>query len=124
MRKSKKTRLVSSLTQQKRLVRRPLLLANFGEEGRPKPIILNINKEVLAETIGATRSRVRCFMNEFRDFGFIAYNGKFEIHCSLLRVVLSNWGRRSESHLQNQNAKTARTYLKITNGCRSAINVG
>jgi CRP/FNR family transcriptional regulator, cyclic AMP receptor protein len=29
-------------------------------------------------------------MNKFRDLGFIAYNGKLEVHTSLLSVVLSD----------------------------------
>ena len=40
------------------------------------------------EVIGATRSRVSFFMNKFRKLGFIEYNGKLEVHNSLLNVVL------------------------------------
>jgi CRP/FNR family transcriptional regulator, cyclic AMP receptor protein len=36
----------------------------------------------------ATRSRVSFFMNKFRELGFIEYNGKLEVHNSLLNVVL------------------------------------
>jgi CRP/FNR family transcriptional regulator, cyclic AMP receptor protein len=73
---------------EKRLARVLLLLANFGKEGRPEPIVPSINQEMLAEMIGTTRSRVNFFMNKFRDLGFIAYNGKLEVHTSLLSVVL------------------------------------
>ena len=38
--------------------------------------------------IGTTRSRVSFFMNKFRKLGFIEYNGKLEVHNSLLNVVL------------------------------------
>ena len=38
--------------------------------------------------IGTTRSRVNHFMNKFRGFGFIDYNGTMEVHSSLLNVVL------------------------------------
>jgi hypothetical protein len=38
--------------------------------------------------IGTTRSRVSFFMNKFRKLGYIDYNGKLEIHNSLLNVVL------------------------------------
>jgi len=34
------------------------------------------------------RSRVSFFMNKFRKLGFIEYNGKLEIHNSLLNVIL------------------------------------
>jgi CRP/FNR family cyclic AMP-dependent transcriptional regulator len=75
---------------EKRLARALLVLANFGREGRPEPIIKGISQEVLAEMIGSTRSRVNQFMNKFRDLGFISYNGKLEIHASLLSVVLND----------------------------------
>ena len=38
--------------------------------------------------IGTTRSRVSFFMNKFRKKGFIDYNGKIEVHRSLLDAVL------------------------------------
>jgi hypothetical protein len=38
--------------------------------------------------IGTTRSRVSFFMNKFRNLGLIDYNGRIEIHTSLLNVVL------------------------------------
>jgi hypothetical protein len=65
-----------------------LLLANFGKEGQPEPIIAKVSQEALAEMIGTTRSRVSFFMNKFRKLGLIAYNGQIEIHSSLLNVVL------------------------------------
>ena len=65
-----------------------LLLANFGKEGRPEPIIAKVSQETLAEMIGTTRSRVSFFMNKFRNLGLIDYNGGIEIHSSLLNVVL------------------------------------
>jgi CRP/FNR family transcriptional regulator, cyclic AMP receptor protein len=74
---------------EKRLARVLLLLANFGKEGRPEPIIAKISQETLAEMIGTTRSRVSHFMNKFRQMGFIDYNGHLEVHSSLLSVVLS-----------------------------------
>jgi CRP-like cAMP-binding protein len=73
---------------EKRLARLLLLLANFGKEGRPEPIIAKITQETLAEMIGTTRSRVSFFMNKFRKLGFIDYNGGIEVHSSLLNVVL------------------------------------
>ena len=64
------------------------LLANFGKEGRPEPLIAKISQETLAEMIGTTRSRVSFFMNKFRQLGLIDYNGEIEVHSSLLNVVL------------------------------------
>src|ERR1700723_2599179 len=75
-------------SSEKRLARILLLLANFGKEGRPDPIIAKISQETLAEMIGTTRSRVSHFMNRFRELGLIDYNGHIEVHSSLLNVVL------------------------------------
>jgi CRP/FNR family cyclic AMP-dependent transcriptional regulator len=75
-------------SSEKRLARLLLLLANFGKEEAPEPIIAKISQETLAEMIGTTRSRVSFFMNKFRKLGFIDYNGGIEVHSSLLNVVL------------------------------------
>jgi CRP/FNR family cyclic AMP-dependent transcriptional regulator len=75
-------------SSEKRLARTLLLLANFGKEGRPEPIIAKITQEMLAEMIGTTRPRVSFFMNKFRKLGFIEYNGRLQVHSSLLSVVL------------------------------------
>jgi CRP-like cAMP-binding protein len=76
------------IPSEKRLARILLLLANFGKEGRPEPIITKISQETLAEMIGTTRSHVSFFMNKFRQLGLIDYNGQIEVHSSLLNVVL------------------------------------
>jgi len=77
-------------SSEKRLARLLLLLANFGKEGKPEPIIARISQETLAEMIGTTRARVSFFMNKFRKLGFIHYNGGIEVHSSLLNVVLND----------------------------------
>ena len=75
-------------SSEKRLARLLLLLANFGKDGAPQPIAAQVSQETLAEMIGTTRSRVSFFMNKFRKLGFITYNGKIEVHSSLLNAVL------------------------------------
>jgi CRP/FNR family transcriptional regulator, cyclic AMP receptor protein len=75
-------------SSEKRLARLLLLLANFGKDGSPQPIKVHVSQETLAEMIGTTRSRVSFFMNKFRKLGFISYNGKIEVHNSLLNAVL------------------------------------
>jgi CRP/FNR family transcriptional regulator, cyclic AMP receptor protein len=75
-------------SSEKRLARLLLLLANFGTEGKPEPIVGRFSQETLAEMIGTTRSRVSFFMNKFRKLGFIEYNGNLEVHNSLLNVIL------------------------------------
>ena len=72
-------------SSEKRLARLLLLLAHFGKEG---PINPNISQETFAEMIGTTRSRVSFFMSKFRKLGLINYNGKIEVHNSLLSAVL------------------------------------
>ena len=75
-------------SSERRLARLLLLLANFGKEGGGEPIAVTLSQETLAEMIGTTRSRVSFFMNKFRKKGFIDYNGKIEVHRSLLDAVL------------------------------------
>ena len=75
-------------SSEKRLARVLLLLANFGKEGKPEPVLAKMSQETLAEMIGTTRSRVSFFMNKFRKMGFIEYNGGLHVHSSLLNIVL------------------------------------
>ena len=58
-------------SSEKRLARLLLLLANFGKESKPIPVVAKISQETLAEMIGTTRSRVSFFMNRFRKMGFL-----------------------------------------------------
>jgi CRP/FNR family cyclic AMP-dependent transcriptional regulator len=75
-------------SSEKRLARALLLLANFGGEGEPEPILAKISQETLAEMIGTTRARVSHFMNKFRRLGLIDYNGHIEVKRALLDMVL------------------------------------
>jgi CRP/FNR family cyclic AMP-dependent transcriptional regulator len=75
-------------SSEKRLARALLLLANFGKNGKPEPVIPKISQETLAEIVGTTRARVSFFMNKFRRLGFVQYNGGLQVHSSLLNVVL------------------------------------
>jgi hypothetical protein len=71
------------------LARILLLLAEFGEPGKPEPFIPPITQETLAEMVGTTRSRVSFFMNRFRKLGLIEYNGVgIRVHRSLINVIL------------------------------------
>jgi CRP/FNR family transcriptional regulator, cyclic AMP receptor protein len=75
-------------SSEKRLARLLLLMANFGKEGKPVPVIAKISQETLAEMVGTTRSRINVFMNKFRQLGFVEYNGSMKVHSSLLSVIL------------------------------------
>ena len=77
-------------SSEKRLAQLLLLLANFGKEGKPEPILGKFSQEMLADMIGTTRSRVSHFMNKFRELGFISYNGTIEVHSALLTVLLND----------------------------------
>ena len=81
-------------SSEKRLARVLLLMANFGKEGAPEPVIPMISQETLAEIVGTTRSRVSFFMNRFRKLGFVHYSGQLtggmEVHSSLLNVILND----------------------------------
>ena len=93
---TRNSRVVADLVDQlfnsseKRLARTLLLLANFGKEGVPEPIMAKISQETLADMIGTTRARVSFFMNKFRKLGLIEYNGHLKVHSALLNVVLSD----------------------------------
>jgi CRP/FNR family cyclic AMP-dependent transcriptional regulator len=75
-------------SSEKRLARILLLMAEFGKPGERETFIPPITQETLAEMVGTTRSRVSFFMNRFRALGFISYNGRIQVHKSLLNVVL------------------------------------
>jgi len=75
-------------SSEKRLARILLIMAEFGKPGAPELYIPPVTQETLAEMIGTTRSRVSFFMNRFRKLGFISYNGRIQVHKSLLNVVL------------------------------------
>ena len=76
-------------SSEKRLARLLLLMANFGQDSKPIPLIAKMSQETLAEMIGTTRSRVSFFLNRFRELGFIEYDGDgMQVHSSLVSVVL------------------------------------
>ena len=75
-------------SSERRLARTLLLMANFGKDGEPEPLIPPVTQETLAEMIGTTRSRVSFFMNRFRKLGYIEYNGRIRVNRSLLNMVL------------------------------------
>jgi CRP/FNR family cyclic AMP-dependent transcriptional regulator len=75
-------------SSEKRLARILLLMSEFGAPGESVQRLPRISQETLAEMIGTTRSRVSFFMNRFRRMGFISYDGRIEVHKSLLNVIL------------------------------------
>jgi CRP-like cAMP-binding protein len=90
-------------SRERRLARLILLLAHFGKEGAREAILLDIILETLAEMIETTRSRVSFFMNKIRRLGLISYNGKIEVHNSLLNAVLHEKPEIERDHSTNKN---------------------
>lgn len=64
------------------------MLAHYGKEGKPEPVIPKISQDTLANMVGTTRSRVSFFLNKFRKLGVIHYEGRMELHSSLLNIIL------------------------------------
>jgi CRP/FNR family transcriptional regulator, cyclic AMP receptor protein len=95
-------------SSEKRLARLLLMMANFGKEGIPEPVIAKVSQETLAEMIGTTRSRVSFFMNKFRKLRFIDYNGHLQIHNSLLNVILHDDPTLKRSERPERRAQTAK----------------
>ena len=88
-------------SSEKRLARILLLMAEFGKSGEPETLIPQITQETLAEMIGTTRSRVSFFMNRFRKMGFVSYNGRIQVHKSLLKVILYDQPPAQKAPAQN-----------------------
>jgi CRP-like cAMP-binding protein len=77
---------------EKRLARALLLLADFGNGGKPEVIVPKIHQQELAEMVGTTRSRISFFMNRFRKLGLVAYRGQGHItirNAKLSRFVMA-----------------------------------
>ena len=79
---------------EKRLARVLLMLARFDEHQQPRCELPKISRDLLAEMVGTTRSRVDSLMNKFRKLGFLERhserNGGVQIHRSMLSVVLQD----------------------------------
>jgi CRP/FNR family cyclic AMP-dependent transcriptional regulator len=74
-------------SSERRLARILLLMAGFGSNADPEPVLLKVSQRTLAEMVGTTRSRVSYFMNSFRNRGFIDYNGSVSVHRELLKFL-------------------------------------
>ena len=79
---------------EKRLARTLLLLAHFDEHQSLRHPLPTISRDLLAEMIGTSRSKVDALMNKFRKLGFLErhreQDGGLQVHCSMLSVVLQD----------------------------------
>ena len=73
---------------EKRLARILLVMAGFGRTGKLEMLLPEISEHRLAEMIGISNSAVGFFMNRFHELGFIRYDGRIQVHSSLLDVIL------------------------------------
>jgi CRP/FNR family transcriptional regulator, cyclic AMP receptor protein len=74
-------------SSRRRLARLLLQVSGFDNSGRVATVP-SIDQETLSQAIGTTRSRVSHFMNQFREKGFIDYNGHLRVHKALLTYLL------------------------------------
>ena len=76
-------------SSEKRLARILLLMAEFGKPGEPETLIPKITQETPGGNDRHLHGPAAAFsMNCFRKLGFIEYNGRIQVHKSLLNVVL------------------------------------
>jgi len=48
------------------------LAAHYGQQDTPPRVVPKISQDMLAETVGTTRSRVNFFLNKFKKLGFMS----------------------------------------------------
>ena len=76
-------------SSEKRLARLLILLADYDKKSGSQPIILSVTQEMLAEMVGAHRTRVNFFMKKFRQLGLIDYDeSHIEVRGGLLSTFL------------------------------------
>ncbi len=89
-----------------RLARVLLLLAHVDEREATHYALPIISRDLLAETIGTTRSKVDLLMNKFRKLGFLErHNGRHDgvqVHRSLLSVVLRDGGAEQPTRAERR----------------------
>lgn len=79
---------------EKRLARTLLLLAHADTHDAARYALPTTSRNLLAETIGTTRSKVDVLMNKFRKLGFVERHserkGGLYVHRSMLNVLLQD----------------------------------
>jgi CRP-like cAMP-binding protein len=73
---------------EKRLARTLLLLARYGQQGKPQRVLPKVSRDTLARMADTTRAKVDFFMKKFKRLGFIENDRRLKINDSLLSVVL------------------------------------
>lgn len=73
---------------EKRLARTLLFLARYGKQHARHRILPKVSREMLAEMVGTTRSRLSVLMNRFKTLAFIDDIDGLKINDALLTIVL------------------------------------
>jgi CRP-like cAMP-binding protein len=73
-------------SSEKRLARALLLLDSYRKNVDPS-ILRTITQDALADIVGTTRSRVSLFLRQFKQKGYIEYDGELKIYPSLEEVL-------------------------------------
>jgi CRP/FNR family transcriptional regulator, cyclic AMP receptor protein len=76
------------ISSEQRLARTLLLVARYGQRGKPRRVLPALSPDTLADRAGTTSRRVTSLLNKFRKLGFIEGDGTLKINSSLLRIVL------------------------------------
>ena len=71
-----------------RLARILLTHKGFTQESKSGTSSVRLSQATLAEMVGTTRGKVSRFMNDFREEGYIRYNGGLEINPERLSTFL------------------------------------
>jgi CRP/FNR family transcriptional regulator, cyclic AMP receptor protein len=82
---------------EQRLARTLLLLARYGQRGKPRRVLPRLSPDTLADMASITRAKLNSFLNKFRKLGFIEGDGALTINSSLLRIVLRQ--RKARRHV-------------------------
>jgi CRP-like cAMP-binding protein len=75
-------------SSEKRLARLLLMRGSLVQKSSSGYSTLRFSQSALAEMVGTTRARVNGFMNDFRQKGYIRYNGGLEIDAPRLTAFL------------------------------------
>jgi CRP/FNR family transcriptional regulator, cyclic AMP receptor protein len=82
-------------SSEQRLARTLLLLARYGQRGKPRRVLPALSPDTLANMAGTTSARVNSLLNKFTKLGFIEEgDGTLKVNSSLLRIVLGEWSAR------------------------------
>lgn len=75
-------------SSERRLARLLVIHASMVQASSSGYSTLQFSQTALAEMVGTTRARINRFMNEFRNKGYVKYNGTLEVNVLRLTAFL------------------------------------